>query len=94
MKKLKLETDDLRVESFPTVEIEAELGTVYAHATRWQTGVCYSCGDTSCIETARETCDNSLDYCTCACTADCTDDWRCHPPISDAGSCPCYTDPA
>ncbi|HEX8690810.1 MAG TPA: hypothetical protein VF746_00065 [Longimicrobium sp.] len=88
MKKLKLEAEDLRVESFPTAEGEAEEGTVHAHATRFQTGGCWSC-DARCIETAPETCDNSLDYCTCACT----DDWRCHPPISDAGSCPCQTEP-
>ncbi|HSU16537.1 hypothetical protein [Longimicrobium sp.] len=31
MKKLRLETEDLRVESFPTAAVAGEPGTVHAH---------------------------------------------------------------
>jgi hypothetical protein len=92
MPKLKLEIDALAVESFDTAQAGAVRGTVEGNATFFGTNGCYSCDLSRCVETCGDTCDNSLDYCTCACTANCTA-VRCH-HISDAGSCPCYTDPA
>jgi len=94
MPKLKLEIDALAVESFDTVPAGDARGTVEGNATFLGTGGCYTCDATRCVETCHDSCDNSLDYCTCACTADCTAAGPgCH-RISDAGSCPCYTDPA
>ncbi|SOD02329.1 hypothetical protein SAMN05216486_10311 [bacterium JGI 053] len=94
MRKLKLEIDELLVETFATSTAAVERGTVEGNATFLGTGACRSCVDLSrCIETCGDTCDNSLDYCTCACTADCTNVGPgCH-HISEFGSCPCYPDP-
>jgi hypothetical protein len=91
MRKLKLEIDALQVETFQTSPAGAERGTVAGNATFLGTGGCWTCDYTRCVETCGESCDNSLDYCTCA---DCTGGGRGCFHISDAGSCPCYTDPA
>ncbi len=40
MKKLRLNADALRVESFPTDEIAHETGTVHGHAPTLQVGSC------------------------------------------------------
>jgi hypothetical protein len=61
MKKLALGLDQLQVESFDTAAAYA--GTVRGHELSVGNNVsCY----VSCIETGCNTCDNSLDYCTCA----------------------------
>jgi len=63
MKKLMLSLDALEVESFDTAGDRARGGTVHAHDLSLNGG--WTCND-SCIETGCDTCDNSLDYCTCA----------------------------
>ncbi|HVG44367.1 MAG TPA: hypothetical protein VM890_06530 [Longimicrobium sp.] len=94
MRKLKLEIDELQVETFATATAGVEHGTVEGNATFLGTGACRSCVDMSrCIETCGDTCDNSLDYCTCACTDDCTHVGPGCYHISQNGSCPCYLDP-
>ena len=65
-KKLRLETDDLRVETFETAEAPRELGTVRAHepdtATRYGGGFGCECGTEAhntcgtCAPTFAETC--------------------------------------
>lgn len=70
MKKLKLEIEDLAIESFDTSVTAALPGTVQGYFS--QVDTCSMCQPT-CIATACETCNNSLDYCTCDCTAACTD---------------------
>jgi hypothetical protein len=67
MKKLRLEPEELRVESFSTDAAGAATGTVRGHDFTLPNCT----GGTSCYVTGCDTCDNSLDYCTCACTADC-----------------------
>lgn len=90
MSKLKLQVDELCVESFETADDGAARGTVHGHFTNGAASGCFTCNFSACVETCPDTCDNSLDYCTCACTADCTNVGPgCH-HISDAGSCPCY----
>lgn len=90
MSKLKLAMDELAVESFETVGAEAERGTVRALATFFQTGGCYSCDPSRCVETCGDTCDNSLDYCTCD---DCTIAGPgCFRP-SQRDTCTCPTQP-
>lgn len=68
MKKLKLSPETLRVESFSTAVLGARAGTVRGHDDSIGAGCTTG---TSCFVTGCDTCDNSLDYCTCACTADC-----------------------
>jgi len=91
MRKLKLQIDDLQVETFATATAGMEQGTVEGNATFLGTGACRSCVDMSrCIETCVDTCDNSLDYCTCA---DCTAAGPGCFHFSENGSCPCYPEP-
>jgi hypothetical protein len=71
MPKLKLELGDLKVESFSTHNQEAPRGTVHGHFTNGAASGCYTCNGT-CVWSCPQTCDNSLDYCTCQCpTPDC-----------------------
>jgi hypothetical protein len=64
MKKLKL--DDVRVDSFPTTPAARERrGTVAGH--NHPTYAPYPTCDINCIETVAASCDNSFDFCTCAC---------------------------
>ncbi|HEU4456989.1 MAG TPA: hypothetical protein VFR81_28225 [Longimicrobium sp.] len=86
MKKLRLELDELAVETFDTQAAPALEGTVHGYFT--QVGTCSFCHAT-CIETGCDTCDNSLDYCTCACTEDCIP----RPTRYNPESCPCYLEP-
>lgn len=63
MKKLALNLDQLQVESFPTASGRAAAGTVHGEELSVYNNIsCFA----SCIETGCNTCDNSLDYCTCA----------------------------
>ncbi|HET7229381.1 MAG TPA: hypothetical protein VFJ16_05230 [Longimicrobium sp.] len=63
MKKLDLSVDQLQVESFETAEAPPLKGTVRGQELSVYNNIsCYA----SCIETGCNTCDNSLDYCTCA----------------------------
>lgn len=87
MKKLKLEIDELAVESFTTRNDEALRGTVGGAATFFGTNGCYSCVGTICIESCRNTCDNSLDYCTCMCSNTCPE------PTQYTGFCACDQTP-
>jgi hypothetical protein len=91
MKKLRLELDELTVESFDTSAVDRGEGTVRGHDNLETRLSCR--GDNSCLETGCDTCDNSLDYCTCRCSYECTD--PCYPghgPFS-VDSCPCYQEP-
>ena len=63
MKKLALSVEQLRVESFETAEPLPLTGTVRGQEVSVYNNI--SCF-VSCIETGCDTCDNSLDYCTCA----------------------------
>jgi hypothetical protein len=83
MKKLRLELDELAVESFDTAATDALGGTVHGQAT--EPASCSFCRAT-CIETGCDTCDNSVDYCTCNCTVDCPAPRTRYNP----DSCPCY----
>jgi len=86
MKKLRLELDELAVETFDTSVTDALEGTVHGHFTNFAS--CSFCHAT-CIETGCDTCDNSLDYCTCNCTVDCNPQHTRYKP----DSCPCYIEP-
>jgi hypothetical protein len=82
MRKLKLEVENLEVESFETALAPSEKGTVEAYATGFLgTDPCYTCGDTTCIGT------HDGDVCTYNYT--CGD---CQPPVLTVESCPCYTE--
>jgi len=68
MRKLKLELDELSVESFETAEQTEERGTVHGH---YITQFCsradgYTCFE-SCGGTCVETCDASCDTCDSGC---------------------------
>ncbi|HEU0300010.1 MAG TPA: hypothetical protein VFR37_11160 [Longimicrobium sp.] len=81
MKKLKLQIDDLAVETFQTAGAQGDEGTVVGHATQGnkhtcdpQVGTCFgytcyeTCGDT-CADTCQYTCDPLVGTCfgyTCA----------------------------
>lgn len=58
MRKLKLDLNDLEVETFHVSPMEPGSGTVMAYETG--PGPCR-------LATERDTCNNSLDYCTCSC---------------------------
>lgn len=62
MRKLKLEIDDLRVESFRTVPSTAPFGTVHGHSDE-------AGGEAEDTETATETGDGFLSLVTCGCGA-------------------------
>ena len=81
MKKLALELDDLRIESFATLEVEEVRGTVAGQNEPAYTESCDgSCVNTcvSCVNTCLNTCPNSC-WQTCnTCYATC-DAWCTHP---------------
>lgn len=64
MKKLALKLDDLQVESFETDLVEAERGTVEAHATD---GVCSGLQCTGVLKSCAFTCDPSCETHVCSC---------------------------
>jgi hypothetical protein len=71
MKKLKLQIDDLAIESFETAPAAADEGTVVAHATQGNKYTCdpavgtcfgYTCYETcQCVETKFDTCNFTCD---------------------------------
>jgi hypothetical protein len=67
MKKLKLEPDELRVESFPTVTAaEALRGTVAAAEATMQQTQCGSCAGPTCVgPTCYTSCGGGPPECTC-----------------------------
>ncbi len=87
MKKLKLAIDELAVESFDTSAVDRGEGTVRGHDNHETRLSCR--GDNSCLETGCDTCDNSLDYCTCRCTYECYPG----PTPFNPDSCPCDQQP-
>jgi hypothetical protein len=91
MRKLKLAIDDLAVESFDTSAADRGKGTVRGHDNHETRLSCR--GDNSCLETGCDTCDNSLDYCTCRCSYDCTAECPPAPTPNYPESCPCYQEP-
>jgi len=80
MRKLKLDVQNLEIESFDTAPAPTEKGTVEAYATGFLgTDPCYTCGDTTCIGTHNgDVCTYNL---TCRCQA--------FPQIT-GDSCPCH----
>lgn len=68
-KKIRVDVNELEVESFETVEVEEERGTVQGYGGSWGCSVtCYSCGPQTCAgNTCQfESCDGVCDtwYCT------------------------------
>jgi len=79
MKKLRLEVDDLRIDSFAVDEAEAARGTVAGHNEPAYTASCDgSCVNTcnSCVNTCLNTCPascwNTCNTCNATCGAWCT----------------------
>ncbi|HEU4561217.1 MAG TPA: hypothetical protein VFS20_25415 [Longimicrobium sp.] len=80
MRKLKLEVQNLRIESFDTAPAPSAKGTVEAYATNLSaTDPCYTCGDTTCIGT------HDGNVCTYNFTCNC----QTRPRLTQ-DSCPCY----
>jgi hypothetical protein len=80
MRKLKLEVQNLEIESFDTAPAASGNGTVEAYATAgFGTDPCYTCGDTTCIGT------HLADVCTYGITCNC----QTRPRLTEE-SCPCY----
>jgi len=80
MRKLKLEVQNLEIESFDTASAPSGSGTVEAFATAgFGTDPCYTCGDTTCIGThLQNVCTYGL---TCRCQTF---------PQLTGDSCPCH----
>lgn len=82
-KKLRLELENLRVESFATAAARGERGTVEGQAAtrRCQTDACTdaTCGGAGCLGTFDPTCQESLCVGTCglSCGGTCTDSCLC-----------------
>jgi hypothetical protein len=88
MKKLRLDADSLRVESFTPREPVAETGTVRAHGT-WDTCIDVPCDPDLSIDpcgpapTAAATCGYTCGY-TCSCGCNYTRvGWTCDPYASE-----------
>lgn len=79
MKKLKLNLDELKVESFDTTKVLTEKGTVNAQAATWgslQTeGLCYTCAPSYCPS------------CGGTCPGECPTENNCTQSYSCGGSC-------
>jgi hypothetical protein len=97
MKKLKLDLDDLRVESFsPTPEPPERRGTVFGQESEnctwddWQT-CAVQCPESEietnfsgcCMGGTDETCWNSANYCDESCEPDCTRTTDVYPQCTD-----------
>ena len=84
MRKLKLDVQNLEVETFDTAPAAGGKGTVEAYVTGFMgTDPCYTCGDTRCIST------HDGNVCTYGITCNCQ--------TTTTGlteeSCPCYQEP-
>ncbi|HEU0298303.1 MAG TPA: hypothetical protein VFR37_02590 [Longimicrobium sp.] len=80
MRKLKLDVQNLEIETFDTAPAAPGRGTVEAYVTGFMgTDPCYTCGDTTCIGT------HDGNVCTYNFTCNC--ETR---PGPTAESCPCY----
>ncbi|HEX6370114.1 MAG TPA: hypothetical protein VF006_14430 [Longimicrobium sp.] len=71
MKKLKLQIEDLAIESFATAAQAGDEGTVVGHATQGnkytcdpRVGTCfgYTCIDATCDKTCGDTCGDTCDF--------------------------------
>lgn len=68
MKKLRLELEDVRIESFETSSVRAEKGTVFGEQQWSRPGQASCNGDETCANTCGPVCDSlhTCDHFTCA----------------------------
>ena len=91
MKKLKLNLDDIRVESFATSPTEERRGTVFGQDPTHTEPECFAT-DPYCNDTSRCYTDGGTCYHTCMCANDSEPGWAscgttCQVPTCEPGGC-------